>query len=147
MGITGKPANPLDFDIAKLGYYLFLFVALFTLIDPFYTGYGAFRVTRDLGPLKYASLVFGSGAFFFAFVGMLLRAPWHKQPPWRNSLTTAWPLLVFALYMLVGALTARIYFDIQETFLPFAIGMVGIPLAIILFWGIGQNMIVARRFM
>lgn len=146
-GTTARIENPLDFDIGKVYFYLFLFFALFLLIDPFYTGYGAFRVTRDIGPLKYTALLFGAGAFFFSLAGMMLKNPRAKQPPWRETLARAWPLLLFGLYMLGGALVARNYFDIQETFLPFAIGLVGLPLAMVLFWSVNQRMLVARRFM
>lgn len=146
-GTTARIENPLDFDIGKVYYYLFLFFALFLLIDPFYTGYGAFRVTRDIGPLKYTALLFGAGAFFFSLVGMVLKNPRAKQPPWRESLARAWPLLLLMFYMLAGALVARIHFDIQETYLPFAIGMVGLPLAVVLFWSVSQRLLVARRFM
>lgn len=146
-GTTARIENPLDFDIGKVYFYLFLFFALFLLIDPFYTGYGAFRVTRDIGPLKYTALLFGAGAFFFSLAGMMLKNPRAKQPPWRETLARAWPLLLFGLYMLGGALVARNYFDIQETFLPFAIGMVGLPLAVVLFWSVNQRMLVARRFL
>ncbi len=138
--------NPLDFDIGKVFFYLFMFFALFLLIDPFYTGYGAFRVTRDLGPLKYTAMVFGAGALFFSLTGMLLK-PRNKQAPWRESLAHAWPILLFGLLVLVGSLVARNYLDIKETFLQLAIGILGFPLAVILFWSIGNRMLVARRFM
>lgn len=144
---TARVENPLDFDIGKVFFYLFMFFALFLLVDPFYTGYGAFRVTRDLGPLKYTAMVFAAGALFFSWIGMLLKNPRHKQPPWRESLGHAWPILVFGLLVLVGSLVARNYLDIKETFLQLAIGISGFPLAVILFWSIGDRMLVARRFM
>lgn len=147
MATTARFENPLDFDIGKVFFYLFMFFALFLLIDPFYTGYGAFRVTRDLGPLKYTAMVFGAGALFFSLLGMLIKNPRAKQPPWRESLVHAWPILLFGLMVLLGSLVARNYLDIKETFLQLAIGILGFPLAVILFWSIGDRMLVARRFM
>lgn len=144
---TARLENPLDFDIGKVFFYLFMFFALFLLVDPFYTGYGAFRVTRDLGPLKYTAMVFGAGALFFSLIGMLIKNPRDRQPPWRESLAHAWPILLFGLLVLVGSLVARNYLDIKETFLQLAIGILGFPLAVILFWSIGDHMLVARRFM
>lgn len=147
MATTARFENPLDFDIGKVFFYLFMFFALFLLIDPFYTGYGAFRVTRDLGPLKYTAMVFGAGALSFSLLGMVIKNPRAKQPPWRESLAHAWPILLFGLMVLVGSLIARNYFDIKETFLQLAIGILGFPLAVILFWSVGDRMLVARRFM
>ncbi|MHB1214957.1 MAG: O-antigen ligase family protein [Thiobacillus sp.] len=144
---TARYDRQLDFDIGKVFFYLFMFFSLFLLVDPFYTGYGAFRVTRDLGPLKYTGLVFGIGALFFSLVGMGINFPRAKQPPWRASLAHAWPILLFGILVLVGSLIARNYYDIKETFLQLAIGIAGFPLAVILFWSIGDRMLVARRFM
>lgn len=137
----------LDFDIGKVFFYLFLFISLFLMVDPFYSGYGAFRVTRDLGPIKYAGLVFGTGALFFCLLGMGINLPRAKQPPWRASLAHAWPILLFGTLVLAGSLMARNYFDIKETFLQLGIGIAGFPLAVILFWSIGDRMLVARRFL
>lgn len=144
---TARFDNPLDFDIGKVFFYLFLFFALFLLVDPFYSGYGAFRVTRDLGPLKYTAMVFGAGALFFSVLGMSIKNPRARQPPWRATLAYAWPILLFGIMVLVGSLVARNYLDIQETFLQLAIGILGFPLAVILFWSIGDRMLVARRFL
>ena len=77
---TGQLEGRIDFDIGKFLYYAFLFWSLFLLIDPFYFGYGAFRVTRDLGPLKYFGLVFGVAALFFILVG------WHETRLLREAI-------------------------------------------------------------
>ena len=144
---TGQLEGRIDFDIGKFLYYAFLFWSLFLLIDPFYFGYGAFRVTRDLGPLKYFGLVFGVAALFFILVGQAIYVPRAKQPPWRESLGHAWPILLFGVLVVVGSTIARAYLDITETFLPMGIGVIGFPLGVILFWLIGDHLLVARRFL
>ncbi|MFW2456279.1 hypothetical protein, partial [Methyloversatilis discipulorum] len=118
MGTTGRFEGRIDFDIGKFFYYCFLFWSLFLLIDPFYFGYGAFRVTRDLGPLKYFGLMFGFAALFFSLLGQAINVPREKQPPWRANLAYAWPILLFGVIVLAGSATARIHFGIKETFLP-----------------------------
>lgn len=147
MGTTGRFEGRIDFDIGKFFYYCFLFWSLFLLIDPFYFGYGAFRVTRDLGPLKYFGLMFGFAALFFALLGQAINVPREKQPPWRANLAYAWPILLFGVIVLAGSATARLHFGIKETFLPMAFGIVGFPLGVILFWVIGDGLLVARRFL
>lgn len=136
----------IDFDIGKLFFHLFLFISLFLLIDPFYFGYGAVRVTRDVGVMKYFGLVFGFAALFFALLGQAINVPRAKQPPWRETLGVVAPLLMFALIVLTGSLIARVHFGIKETFLQLGIGISGLPLAIIMFWGINDHLLVARRF-
>lgn len=147
MAITERLDRRIDFDLSKLFYYGFLFWSLFILIDPFYYGYGAFRVTRDLGPLKYFALLFGIGALFFATLGQAINVPRAMQPPWRENLTYAWPILLFGAFVLTGSLAARLHFGIKETFLPMAISIIGFPLGVVLFWLIGNKFIVARRFL
>ncbi|MCA9183877.1 MAG: hypothetical protein KDA51_20585, partial [Planctomycetales bacterium] len=144
---TGRRDGQFDFDIGKFFFYCFLVVSLFLLIDPFYFGFGAFRVTRDLGPLKYLGVMFGLAALFFVLVGQAINVPRIKQPPWRECLSHASPILLFGLIVLVGSLIARFHFDIKETFLQMAIGIVGFPLAVILFWSIEDHLLVARRFL
>ncbi len=147
MASTGRLDGKLDFEIGKFLYYSFLFWSLFLLIDPFYFGYGAFRVTRDLGPLKYFGIVFGVSALFFALVGQAIFVPRAQQPPWRKSLGNAWPVLLFGVLVVAGSTTARVHFGIKETFLPMGIGVLGFPLGVILFWLIGDHLLVARRFL
>lgn len=144
---TGRFDGRIDFDLGKFFFYCFLFWSLFLLIDPFYFGYGAFRVTRDLGVLKYFGLIFGFAALFFTLLGEAINVPRAKQPPWRETLGHAWPLLLFGVLVFAGSITARIYFDIKETFLPMAMGMIGFPLGVILFWLVGDRPLVARRFL
>jgi hypothetical protein len=143
---TGRFDGRIDFDIGKAFFHLFLFMSLFLLIDPFYFGYGAFRVTRDLGVLKYFGLIFGVAALFFTLLGQAINVPRSKQPPWRESLAVAGPLFIFALIVLIGSLVARFYLDIKETFLQLGIGFLGLPLAVITFWGVSDHLLIARRF-
>lgn len=144
---TGRFEGRIDFDIGKFFFYCFLFMSLFLLIDPFYFGYGAFRVTRDLGVLKYFGLMFGFAALFFTLLGQAINVPRAKQPPWRESLAVAGPLFVFAAIVLTGSLIARFHLGIKETFLQLGIGFIGLPLAVIMFWGISDHLLVAKRFM
>lgn len=144
---TGRFESRIDFDIGTFFFYCFLFMSLFLLIDPFYFGYGAFRVTRDLGVLKYFGLMFGFAALSFTLLGQAINVPRAKQPPWRDSLAVAGPLFVFAAIVLTGSLIARFHLGIKETFLQLGIGFIGLPLAVIMFWGISDHLLVARRFM
>jgi hypothetical protein len=144
---TGRFEGRIDFDIGQFFFYCFLFMSLFLLIDPFYFGYGAFRVTRDLGVLKYFGLIFGFAALFFTLLGQAINVPRAKQPPWRESLAVAGPRFVFAAIVLTGSLIARFHLGIKETFLQLGIGFVGLPLAVIMFWGISDHLLVAKRFM
>lgn len=144
---TGRSEGRIDFDIGKLFFYCFLFMSLFLLIDPFYFGYGAFRVTRDLGVLKYFGLMFGFAALFFTLLGQAIYVPRATQPPWRESLAVAGPLFAFAAIVLTGSLIARFHLGIKETFLQLGVGFFGLPLAVIMFWGISDHLQVAKRFM
>lgn len=144
---TVSHRSHLDFNIEKMFLYLFMFSSLFWLVDPFYSGYDAFRVTRDLGPFKYTGLVFGLAASFFCLYGMAYNRRRSKWLPIQRNLANAWPILGFGLFALCGSLVARFYFDIKETFLQMGIGVLGVPLAVVLFWCVGEQMLVARRFM
>lgn len=145
--ITGRSEHGLDFDLGKLCFDGFLAVSLFVLIDPFYSGYGAFRVTRDLGPLKYAGLAFGLMAVAFVLLGQQINGKRGSAAPWRATLGSAWAVFLFFGMVFFGSLMARFHLGIQETFLPMALSVLGFPVAVILFWGLADPLRIARRFL
>lgn len=144
---TERLEGRIDFDIGGLFFYCFLCMSLFLVIDPFYFGYGPFRVTRDLGVLKYFGLLFGFAALFFTLLGQAINVPRAKQPPWRESLAVAGPLFAFAAIVAAGSLIARFHLGIKETFLQLGIGVLGLPLAVVMFWGARDHLLIAKRFM
>ena len=133
-------------DVVALGYYGFLCWAIFFYLDPLYTGYGAFRVTRDIGPLKYISLFVGLLAGLFAFVAIRLRCG-RMPTDMVRALKTGLPLFCFAGLVLAGSSYARFSSGIQESFLSVGLSIVGFPLAIVFFYGCMQGKRVINIFL
>lgn len=146
---SDRSSNPLDMDLGKALFYVFLFASLFLLTDPFFSGYGEFRFIRDLGPIRYLGFLFGVGAAALSMAGMALNVPRASQPPWRRTLIDAWPILLFGVLVIAASLVTRFHLDIRETFLQMGVSVLGFPLAVLLFWSIGDRdrMLVARRFL
>lgn len=66
----GYRTKKIDFDLCTLSANLFLILSFFVLLDPFYTGYGPLRVSRDIGPLKYVPIFLGYLGFLFYIYGI-----------------------------------------------------------------------------
>lgn len=131
--------------ITPLNLVLLLMMFL-VLLDPFYTGYGPFRVTRDLGPLKYFPLLFGLGVSYLAVVGLVLGLP-DKNTKWRETIFRAWPLYLFSIFVLTGSLYARFFLDVKETFIQLALGVLGVPIATLIFFAVPNGSTIAKRLM
>lgn len=136
----------LDFNLSYLLFFLFIAASLLLVLDPFYTGFGAFRVTRDLGPIRYFGFVIGVGAAFLSYVGLALR-PLSQKPPYAKSLRNSLPALLFASVVVSGSLYARMHLGVKETFLQLGIAVFGFPLAMILFWAVQDGLKLAHRYM
>lgn len=135
-----------DLDVVALGYYAFLFWAIFLYLDPFYTGFGAFRVTRDIGPLKYISLIIGLLAGIFAFVAVSLRGS-RLPAEMTRALKAGIPLFCFAGLVLLGSAYSRFSSGLQESFLSVGLSIAGFPLAILFFHGCLQGARVINVFL
>lgn len=139
--------KPVQTDLGAASLLVFLFVSLFFLIDPFYSGFGPFRVTRDIGPVKYVGILAGLCAAYIGFVGLAMRRDKTAHSLWRQCIRTSLPLLVFASIVLLGSLYARFELDIKETFLQLGLGVLGVPIAITLYWVTGNKHYAARRYL
>jgi len=129
---------------------LFLSTVLLTLavlfyLDPFYLGYGAFRVTRDLGPLKYTLIGLGMLVLEIAAFGLLKRDVWHRRLAGVATFA-GWPVYVLALLTLSGSLYARSAQGTVETFIPFSLSTVGFPLAVITYYSVSDSAVLVRRY-
>jgi O-antigen ligase len=113
-------------------FVLFLLVDLYLVLDPFYSGWYEFRVTRDLGPVKYAGLFVGLCACALGLAGTALTRGALPRTI-LSGIWTGWPITLLATYMFLGSLYARVVLDTQQTFLPVSLGMLGFPIAVILF--------------
>ena len=111
-GLSPQKKKLFSVVVVALGYYGFLCWAIFFYLDPLYTGYGAFRVTRDIGPLKYISLFVGLLAGLFAFVAIRLRCG-RMPTDMVRALKTGLPLFCFAGLVLAGSSYARFSSGIQ----------------------------------
>lgn len=123
---------------------IFLFAMFVVLLDPLYTGYGPFRVTRDLGPLKYLPLIIGVGVSYLAVIGLGLGLT-GKNAKWRETIGRGWLLYIFSVFVLSGSLYARLILDVRETFIQLALGVLGLPIAVVIFYSVPRGLDVARR--
>ncbi len=112
--------------LSTLCFWPFVAITLVLMLDPLNPGYqvpyGNLRLPRDLGPIKYLGLAFGWLAWMFSVAGLRFddRRPFlHRDSPFLR----AWPVMLCIAYLLAGSLYARWVRDIQETFLPGALGM------------------------
>ncbi len=130
--VTLEKRGRFDLDPVFGLFVLFLLVDVYLLLDPFYLGWYEFRVTRDLGPVKYAPLFVGLCACALGLARTMLTQGAIPRAIFA-AMWTGWPITLLATYMFVGSLYARFVLDIAQTFLPVALGMLGFPIAVILF--------------
>jgi len=120
-------------DLTYTLFIVFLVAALWLFLDPLYTGYGEYRVTRALGPLQYAALTLALGTSVLAIVGLHLVG--RRLPRTAAAaLRMGWPILVLGAYVLCGAAYARWYLGVQDTFLSVAVGTFAFPVAVVLYF-------------
>ncbi len=99
--------NNAGISITGVLYTLFLFFSFWLLMDPFYTGFDAFRVTRDVGMFKYTGLFFGLSFVFFAYIGIFFYGDKNQQQGINITLKKNVLIFIFALVIIVGSLYAR----------------------------------------
>ncbi len=133
--------------IIGLGFTMFMILALYALLDPFYTGFGVFRVTRDIGPLKYVPLILG-----FTIAGLALARIYSTQSPIRRlalraTLSGSVPLIIFGIWVISASLYARIFLNIEETYLQLGAGVLAYFHALVLYVAEPRGLAIARRFM
>lgn len=123
----------LDFDLVYGLFVLFLLVNLFLLLDPFYAGYDEFRVNRQLGPVKYVALLVAvcAGVLGLARISLTGIPRGAYAALWRG-----WPILALGVYIFCGSAYGRTVLDIKAGFLPLAMGVLGFPIAVILFFAV-----------
>lgn len=137
---------PFNFEVNTALFYLFMVLSLFLMMDPFYTGHGPYRLSRDLGPIKYLGLMAGLAALFVSAVAIAING--RTAPvPWKTTLRRIWPLLLFAALVLSGSIWARVRLDIKETYLPMGLAMLSLPTAVIVFWAARDKLKIPRRFL
>jgi len=108
-------------------FWPFVAITLVLMLDPRNPGYEIggvnLRLPRDLGPIKYLGLAFGWVAWMLSLAGQRYNND-HRPLPVRDSpFLRSWPLMACMAFILAGSLYARWVLDIQETFLPAALGM------------------------
>ncbi len=120
-------------SVSMVLFWIFLAAAILLLLDPLNPGVateaGYLRLPRDIGPLKYAALVFGAMGMGLSVVGL----PLFDPARWRHftsSLMLCWPVLLCGLFILAGSLYARFVLGIKETYLASGLAMTAFPIGL-----------------
>lgn len=127
-----------DLDLVYALFLVSLAVALYLLLDPFYTGVGVYRITRDLGLIKYAALILAGGTATLGAAGKGLFDS-GLPPEAYSALRRGWPLFVLAAFILGGSAYAKWGLKIQNTLLPSGISFLGFPVAIIIYFTVANS--------
>lgn len=138
--LSGGPCIVATFGLATI------FLATFLYVDPFYTGYDQFRVTRDLGPAKYTVVIAALFSILAGFLAVQLKQSEVARGLWP-ALLRAWPLMALVLMISAGSIYARIFDDQKETFLPFASAAIGYVLGLTLIKASNQPHKVFRGYL
>jgi hypothetical protein len=121
------PADLIGLRLSTLFFWPFVAITLVLMLDPFNPGYEMggvnLRLPRDLGPIKYLGLAFGWVAWMLSLAGQRYNNTRRPSQQRESPFLYSWPLMLCFGFILLGSLYARWVLDIQETFLPAALGM------------------------
>src|SRR2546423_291314 len=113
-------------QVSSLFFWLFMVVGVILMLDPTNPGYslatGNLRLARDTGPIKYIGVFIGWISLVFCMTGLALNRP-RVAADVRKAFARSWPITLYALIMLGGALYARFVVGDKDTFLQGAVGV------------------------
>ena len=118
-------AGPLGYGRRGLRFTELLFLAVFSLGYLLTVSSPVFGFQAHHTFLNHFSLVLMGPVLALHVVGLVINRP---ATPWARLLGASLPLIVLGLFALVGSTIARWEFDVQETFLAFAVYMLLLPL-------------------
>ena len=130
-----------------LGSTVFMVVALLAMLDPFYTGFDVFRVTRDIGPFKYAAVLVGLGLAGYSLMRIYLGASRNRRHALRAAFAGSLPLILFVIWVIASSLYARLFLGVDETFLQLGVGVLGYFYALLFYAATPHGLALAKRFM
>lgn len=104
-------------------YTVLLVVAVLLYVDPLYTGFGAYRVNRDVGPLKYVVALLSLLSILVDTYVLSLRGRAAAER-FSRGLTGGWAVFAFATMAAAGSVYARVTDNITDNFLQLAIASV-----------------------
>lgn len=121
------PADLAGPRLSTLFFWPFVAITLVLMLDPLNPGYEIggvnLRLPRDTGPIKYLGLAFGWLAWMLSLAGQRYNNDRRPLLQRESPFLYSWPVMLCFGFILAGSLYARVVLDIQETFLPAALGM------------------------
>ncbi len=132
--------------ITGILYALFIFLSIWLLMDPFYTGHGAFRIARDLGMAKYFGVLMGSAFAFLAFIHIHLNKNKNRDFIQGIDSSIIYSFLLLFFMILLGSLYARFINGEKETFIGLSAGMMGFVIGILAFFSAKDGIRLVERY-
>lgn len=122
---SARLTAPVDRPSTGLRFSDGLFVSVFGLAVLLAISTPVFGFPAHLTALNHFTLILLAPVIVLHLLGMLLN---HVAVPWGRQFSVFWPLLLLALFALVGSAFAKWMFQVNETYLAFGTYLLLLPL-------------------